>query len=175
LGSSNSSGSWITKNSYIHGKTSLRGMEIKYPDSWGASTITTLESLIVEADHSRRGLYLGANDRRFNMSTFVPGSGTHLSSILARQNLLIDVDDDQPLPFPYMPGDPVFASTNKSFAMINPSDDDFHSRAVIQIAGGPTGGNLLSQQNVTYQSTDLHGTAIDAFWPLHRPVIKSRK
>lgn len=175
---------------HIHGKTSLRGMEIKYPDNWGASTITTLESLIVEADHSRRGLYLGTNTRRHNMSTFVPGSGTHLRYVLDKQNLLIDVDDDQPLPFPYMPGDPVFASTNKFFTtfdhggpvayvfmglMINPADDDFRSRAVIQIAGGPTGGDISAQQTGSYQSTDLHGTAIDAFWPLYRPLIKSRK
>jgi hypothetical protein len=188
---SHHSGSTAANSAHGHGKGSLRGLEIGYPSTWGSSTETALEALIVESDQSRRGLYLGTGARRYNMPVFVPGSGTQIASIAPLENTLLDADDESTLPFPYMPGEPIFAETNKHYTgkdhggpiayvfmgmLINPASDDFHNRAVMQISGGPTGASEVSTTEQTadnYRPTNLHGTAIDAFWPLYRPAFKS--
>jgi len=56
--------------------------------------------------------------------------------------------------------------------MIRPSSDTYKNQLVMQVAGGPTGGQGIP---ATYTQDDLDGTAIDAFWPSRRPLLKSKR
>jgi hypothetical protein len=179
----------ISEGRHISSRTSLRGLLVEYPSTWSGSVLTSLEAFW-QASTTRRGLYYGSTEIRQNLPMLVPGSGTELSHMLQDGSVsaLLDIDDTAPLTFPYMPADPIFASSNRMYdsfdhggpiayvfysVVINPTDDDLHGRAVMQISGGPTGPSRASAFTTTYTPDDLDGTAIDAFWPLYRPLIKS--
>jgi len=177
--------------SYAMSISSLKGLVAAYPTSWTPATITALETLFqASSDHlSRgRGLYLGSDTERYNMSVLVPGSGSSLNELCTELRVFPDSGTEVPDPLPYMPGDPMFASSNGFFldqdhggpvayscfgAIIRPLEDDYKNQAVLQITGGPNGGT--SQNKSGFSADQLHGTAIDAFWPRGRPILKSKK
>jgi hypothetical protein len=186
----NSSGYYVP---YGNGQTDLRGMVIKYPDTWDSPTVAFVEPLYAESVifHTGygRGLYLGSTTSRQAMPVLVPGSGTPLDILMLTYDFILDEHSDQaPVPFPMSAGAPVFSEGNRRWVtydhggplaymfygmVINPSSDDYYGRAVLQIAGGPTmGEGNLSGSSFTPDGMD--GTAIDAFWPLRRVVLPHR-
>ena len=61
--------------------------------------------------------------------------------------------------------------------MVNPESDAYKGRAVLQISGGPTNATdtTFTQSSFPESGTEqLDGTALDAYWPTHRPVLKSK-
>jgi hypothetical protein len=56
---------------------------------------------------------------------------------------------------------------------MRPLSDEYKNHVVLQVTGGPTGGTSENQN--LYTPDDLHGTAIDAFWPSRRPLLKSKR
>jgi hypothetical protein len=169
--------------------SSLKGTRIEYPASWGAPTITALENLISASVlyHSAygRGIYLGTPDEAFSMPMLLPGSGHNLFHILDGLNILVEEDATPPPYFPDQPGEPIFADSNRRFypsdkggplaysfygVLINPADNDFRGRAVLQISGGPP----MAWFNESDVSDKTVATALDAFWPTHRPVLKKK-
>jgi hypothetical protein len=173
------------------GMTSLSGIKVQYPSNWSAGDITAAEGLLVASVDLRgagRGLYLGSNETRYNMPVFLPGTGNELSEVLRDQDTMLTPNADASPRFPYMPGDPLFASSNKHYydvdhggpiayvffgAIINPENDDYKNRAVLQISGGPVG--LKAESSPVHADNDLDGTAIDAFWPIGRPLLPTRR
>jgi len=184
---------------YASSMTSLEGLRVGYPPSWSPSTISTLESYISAPDNGMgagRGLFFGTNTYRFSMPVLVPGSGTALSNALLTVFDLIDQETEPPVSVPYMPGEPLFATSNQVYlhrdhggpvayvcygTAMRPEDPDYRNQAVLQISGGPTGGTSMNlfyagaNYSDYYTAADLHGTALDAFWMPHRPVLKSRR
>jgi len=170
--------------------SSLKGKLIEYP-AWSGPTITTLEGLITATTDSRnagRGLYLSnsTGDNRLNMPVLVPGTGTSLTDVCRTADVLLNATDLTPEGYPYMPGEPLFADNNQAYykydhggplayvcfgLLVQPTADTYKNQLVLQISGGPTGGTGVS----TYTQDDLDGTAIDAFWPSRRPLMKSKK
>jgi len=177
------------RRGHAFGHSSLRGHLTGYPPSWGASTITNVETLISAATHSRRGLYLGSSSTRYNMPLFVPGSGTELDLVLGLEDVQVEATATPPERVPYMPGESIFATSNRQYhqldhggplayvgfgALIDPGSDGYRHRAVLQVSGGPTGPEAVDWPTATeFTPNNLNGTAIDAFWPLYRPVIKN--
>jgi hypothetical protein len=96
----------------------------------------------------------------------------------------------QPDSFPYMPSGSLFDQSNITYApgdiggpiayvfygtLIRPSSNANKNKMVLQITGGPTGGVSASLPVSQYTPEDLDGSAIDAFWPIGRPIFKSKK
>lgn len=177
------------------GETSLVGRIIEYPPSWSPTTVSDVESFYVASEDAHgagRGLYYGSTTDRFNLPVFVPGSGTSLSKLSAALGVFPESGSAAPSVFPYMPMEPVFAETNQMYyqkdhggpmayvclgLLVSASSTDHMNQLVLNISGGPTGGanmNNLSASS-SYNPSDLHGTAIDAFWPKGRPILKSKK
>lgn len=180
------------------GRTSLKGTHIRYPESWSSTMITALEALIQPSTlfHSTygRGLYLGNTDsHRYTMPVLVPGSGIPISYIAEASYLVIDDNAEQPEMFPVQPTESIFDESSKKWVildhggkmayvfygiMINPESDSYQGRAVMQISGGPTSAvESPFLQATTYPeagSEQVDGTALDAFWPTHRPVLKKK-
>jgi len=177
------------------GVTSLKGLQIEYP-AWSPATIATLEGLLTATSDSRnagRGIYLsgvgGASiSYRYNMPVLVPGTGTPLADVCKDAHLLLDNNDLTPGAYPYMPGEPLFSDSGRVYyssdhggpmayvcfgLLVNPTADTYKNQLVIQMSGGPTGG--VGAASGAYTQDDLDGTAIDAFWPKGRPLLKSKK
>jgi len=171
----------------------VKGLTVEYPTSWTAGTISNLENLYaasIDLKGSGRGIYLGSSTDRFNMGVFVPGSGTPLSALDPSTVLQAD-PEGEPLSVTYKPPIAPFAETKKvnhpydhggptaysCFGLgIRPSSNAHKNRLVLQITGGPIGlydkrPNSLGNMD----PSDLDGTAIDAFWPTGRPILKPKK
>ena len=127
---------------------------------------------------------------------------TPLTSLTIGRILMSDFPDSgaqPPEPFPCEPVAPLFASSPRrnlrhAFGgplaytfyglMISPSSDQYKNRAVMQITGGPVMGNMNDAINYSFtnkltETADnnpnrVNGTALDAFWPKHRPILKSK-
>jgi len=179
------------------GQSSLRGVEVGYPPSWSSTGAdATLETSLMQGSvdfrGAGRGLYCGTSTNRYNMPTLVPGSGTDLSTILIREGVSLGDGVEAPRPVAYVPEDPMFAQTNQIHqtrdiggpiayvfygTLMRPRADAHKNQAVLQISGGPTGGidagTKWEDGDGTYSPEDLHGTAIDAFWPVGRPLFRS--
>lgn len=181
----------ISSFAYGVSGSSLVGRNIGYPASWGVSTKTTLTGLILASTsiHSGygRGLYLGSTTKRLSMPVFVPGSGTTLyNTLTALGPALIEKAAQPPDAFPVGPASSPFATSPKRWLLydhggpvaysfhglvVNPSSTEYSGQAVIQIAGGPSMGTG-SDSSAAYTSDLVDGTAIDAFWPSRRPLVK---
>lgn len=176
--------------SYGISALTLKGRTIAYPASWVAGDVTAAEALIDESIlfHASygRGVYLGTTTVRSNMPVMVPGSGTPLGLILDDRDHLSKAAQP-PDAYPFVPSESIFAPSNKRWApfdhggpvayvfntmLINPTDDDYSGRIVMQIAGGPTMGTS-SGNSTQYTADAVDGTAIDAFWPTGRPLMPS--
>jgi hypothetical protein len=122
------------------------------------------------------------------MPLLVPGSGTGLDVVLRRNDLVVSSGEEPPINVPYVPAEYVFDRSNRKYyqmdiggpiayvffgALIRPESDGYRNQLVLQLSGGPTGG-IVTTNNV-YSADDLDGTAIDAFWPSGRPLMKSKK
>jgi hypothetical protein len=177
--------------SYAIGNSSLRGRTIGYPTSWGATTQTALENFLVSSTsiHTAygRGLYMGTTSARYSMPVMVPGSGSSLSSLCTTNTVLLEKTAQPPDAFPVGPGVAPFATSPKRWHLydhggpigycfyglvINPTADAYHGRAVMQISGGPFMG-FGGTTGAYFSSAIVDGTAIDAFWPSKRPLIKA--
>lgn len=177
--------------SYTSGNASLRGRTIAYPDSWTAPDITTLEGALVASTsiHTTygRGVYFGSVSNRISMPVLVPGSGLPLSTTLTGANLLLTSTAQAPEAFPVGPSVSPFATSPKRWMVydhggpigycfygliINPTDDDHHGQAVMQISGGPFMG-AGGTSSAYFTSDVVDGTALDAFWPSRRPILKT--
>jgi hypothetical protein len=180
------------------GRTSLKGTHVAYPESWTPAIITELESFIQASVlfHSTygRGLYFGNVDRRrYSMPVMVPGSGMPINYILENENIVLDDNAEQPEIFPVQPSESIFDESSRKWVIvdhggkmayvfygivINPESDEYQGRAVLQISGGPTNAvDTLFAQSSSWPEAgaeQLDGTAIDAFWPTHRPVLKKK-
>ena len=196
LGAVNSA--WWTRLARSSGRTSLRGARIAYPDSWTPAVITELESFIQASQlfHSGygRGLYFGTTDRnRYSMPVLVPGSGIPISYLAREEQLILDDNVEQPEVFPVHPMESLFENSNRRWyqadhggqmayvfygLMINPESNSHHGRVTMQISGGPTSAtdSLLAQESRFPEvgTEQVDGTALDAFWPSKRPVLKSK-
>jgi len=181
---------WLSENSI----TALYGYQVQYPSTWSAPTVTTMDSMIQRSYNGRgagRGVYLGSTDYRFNMPMLVPGTGTRLSKVMDYLSVVAD-DDVAPQRFPYMPARPLFNRGNVTFVYsdiggpiayvfygtsIRADSDQHKNKVVMQISGGPTGSVYKSSGSTSgaYSPEDLDGTALDAFWPKGRPLLKSKK
>jgi hypothetical protein len=167
------------------GLTSLKGLRVGYPSGWSAGTITAAENLYtasIDARGAGRGIYMGDATARLTMPVLVPGSGDTLSFV--NDVLAVGVDaEESPAAVPYMSSINPFAPSAKRnfeydhggpiayscFAIaFKPSSDKYKNKVVMQVAGGTNckgiAGNLYAQE-------DLDGTALDAFWPTHRPIL----
>ncbi len=168
--------------------SALKGLTVEYPANWSDPTKLALEGLIQGGDNGRgggRGLYLGSTESRYCMPMFVPGTGTTLQWVLRQEHLVVDQEDAPPT-FPYMPADALFNQSTQTYiqydiggplayvffgALMRPTDFKYKNRMVMQISGGPTGGIDTKDNNTHYSPEDLDGTAIDAFWPIGRPLF----
>lgn len=176
--------------SYAVGNSSLRGRTIAYPASWDVPTITALENFYVPSTsiHANygRGIYLGNDSVRTSMPVLVPGSGTTLA-LLTNAGVLFSSATQAPDLFPVGPGVSPFATSPKHYMpydhggpigycfyglVINPSDDQHHGQAVMQISGGPFMG-MGRVTGAAFSSDVVDGTALDAFWPSRRPILKT--
>ena len=61
-----------------------------------------------------------------------------------------------------------------------PSDGQYNGRVVMQISGGPL-GQVRRRSTFEYDEsietpdeTNMDGTALDAFWPTGRPILKKK-
>jgi hypothetical protein len=127
---------------------------------------------------------------------------TPLASLTVGRTLMSDFPDttDQPPEiFPYEPASPLFASSprrNLRYAFggplayvfygmtISPSSDQYKNRAVMQITGGPLMGEMNDSSNFSFSHkitktrednpNKVNGTALDAYWPKYRPILKSK-
>jgi hypothetical protein len=174
---------------------SLRGRTVQYPDSWGIATETALEALWAASTLFRatygRGLYLGSSTHRYNAPMFVPGSGTPLFSVLVAEYVQVEQTAQPPDQYPTASSVSPFASSVRANAtydhggpvgysfygvIINPVADDYKGQAIMQIAGGPTGPRAFAFTTTKpmLNSEELDGTAIDAFFPTHRPILRKK-
>ncbi|MCP3685842.1 MAG: hypothetical protein GY861_24600, partial [bacterium] len=135
-------------------------------------------------------LYLGTPTARTNMSTFVPGSGDSLLTISESTETYLD-PEEAPTSIPYKSASAAFTETNLQYysndhggqiayscfaAGVDPASQENKHQLVMQITGGPMGRRMnIFTSAVGIDPEDLDGTAIDAFWPTGRPVLKSRK
>ncbi|KKN22037.1 hypothetical protein LCGC14_0919380, partial [marine sediment metagenome] len=174
--------------------SSLRGRVVQYPDSWGAATETALEALWVASVVFRagygRGLYLGTTTTRYNAPMMVPGSGTPLFTISRAENVQAEQTAQPPDQYPVASSAPPFAPSVRFNAkhdhggpvayslygtIINPSNEDYRGQAIMQISGGPTGPrNYASAVAPLNNSDQLDGTALDAFFPSKRPLLRTK-
>jgi hypothetical protein len=170
------------------GVSSLRGLDVQYPDSWADPTKVKVEGLLQRSYNGRgagRGLYLGSTEQRYCMPMFLPGCGTNLLQVLRREFVVVD-DQEAPPSFPYMPADSIFDQSPRTYlaydiggpiayvffgALMRPSSVDHRNKMVMQISGGPTGSIDASNNLASYTPEDLDGNAIDAFWPIGRPLF----
>ena len=177
-------------NDSVQSTSSLKGREIAYPSTWGATTITSVDAHIQASElfHTAygRGLYLGSATARKNMPVFVPGSGSPLHQVIT-DAALPEVAAQPPETYPSVPATSAFATSPRVWdkydhggpiayafygLMINPSSDDFHGQIMMQITGGPTMGTG-SVTGAAYTPDATDGTAVDAFFPSMRPLIKT--
>lgn len=189
--------SW-TRLARSSGRTSLKGARIAYPDSWTPAVITELESFIQASQlfHSGygRGLYFGTTNRnRYTMPVLVPGSGIPINYLARNEHIVLDDNAEQPEAFPVQPMESLFENSNRRWyqadhggqmayvfygLMINPESNSHHGRVTMQISGGPTSAtdSLLGQEARFPEigTEQVDGTALDAFHPTHRPILKSK-
>lgn len=175
------------------GITSLKGVKVAYPESWSVATIATLEAGISAStlffNNYGRGLYLGDTEQRFNMPVLIPGSGDALGHVCDTLELTPEITAQPPTTFPHYPTEPIFANSNRGWfpydhggpiaycfyaLTIRPEDDINKNRLFMQIAGGPTMGDFLSDLATADSPNMPDGTAIDAFWPSKRPLLKQK-
>lgn len=175
------------------GSTQLTGRTVEYPDNWSGSTQTKLEGLIQAASNGKgggRGLYLGSTEDRYNMPMLVPGSGTDLRRVTYSTHTVVDAQTECPDTFPSMPGESLFDQSNVTYipydiggpiayvcygTLMRPESPEHKNKMVMQITGGPTGGLYADTSFSPYSPEDLDGTALDAFWPIGRPIFKAKK
>jgi hypothetical protein len=178
------------------GRLTLKGDTLAYPTGWSVPMAALADSLFQATLDQRgagRGLYCGSASKRYAISTFVPGSGVDLPVVLEGINELSIQTQVAPARYGYIPPVSLFSDNNKAYfvgdhggplayvfrgAIINPTADQYHGRAVLQLCGGPTGGPSVNESSALFprfNPNDLDGTAIDAFWPTGRPLLKSRK
>jgi hypothetical protein len=126
---------------------------------------------------------------------FIPAASLEVGRIMMSD--LPETGAQPPEPFPYEPSSPLFASSPRrnlpqafggplAYAfygmMISPSADQYKNRAIMQITGGPVLGfmNDVTNFSIDYDVTKpdnpnrVNGTALDAFWPSMRPILKSK-
>jgi hypothetical protein len=147
-----------------------------------------------------RGVYLrashlgGSTYARSNMPILVPGSGTPMNEVF-RYTTLPNVDAESPPSIPTAPAESPFAGTHRRYDPYDhggaiaycgfglhmiPTDAQYAGRVVMQISGGPLGqvrypGVYEYSENIeTPDETNVDGTALDAFWPTGRPVLKKK-
>lgn len=183
-------------NSYSSGLQSLKGLTIGYPTSWVAGDVTSLDALFVGSQDSYnrgRGIYLGSSTQRAIMPVLLPGSGNPLRHLASwfKLNLSVGIDESVPT-FPFSPGVPLFADDNKVYLeyshggklavvyfglFVNPSGTEYRNQTVLQISCSPVGSDRLLTNAVAGSNSPyfVDGTAIDAFWPLGRPLVRSTK
>jgi hypothetical protein len=181
------------QNSFAYGSsaTSLKGRTIEYPSSWGATTETALENFLVASTsiHSGygRGIYFGTTTARYSMPVMVPGSGTNVRSIAQANTFVVESTAQPPESYPVGPSSSPFAPSPKRWLRydhggplaycfyglaINPSANTYKGQVTMQVSGGPTMGEG-SASGALYSSDIVDGTAIDAFWPSKRPLLKN--
>lgn len=180
------------------GRTSLKGTRIAYPPSWTPAVIAKLETFIQASQlfHAGygRGLYFGTTDlNRYTMPVLVPGSGIPISYILETERIVLTDNAEQPESFPVKPTESIFDDSPRRWyvtdhggqmayvfygLMINPQSDNYTGRVVMQISGGPTSAvDIPVGQSISFPEAgteQLDGTALDAFWPTHRPILKNK-
>ena len=184
------------------GKMSLQGVRTSYPPNWSVGDIATLEGLMLGAQDLKgagRGIFIGdvGQNARFAMPVLVPGTGADLTTILKATSNLLDSTAQSPPNLPTMPGEPLFDDTNRLWMQydhggpiayvfmglfVNPEEDDYKNRLVLQISGGPTGtpafpgdGSNTAKPSYSYSPETIEATALDAFWPKGRPLLSSGK
>lgn len=181
------------------GPTSLVGRMLEYPPTWTGDDALAADSMFAASNNGfghGRGLYIGNTTQRFNAPALVPGTGTPLLELIAYLGIQFVDGYAAPPELPYAPPGPIFEENYAMFyprdrggplaycfygMVINPKSNAYKNQAVLQIAGGPTGGPALNSPTTTvhdysvFDQNDLHGTAIDAFWLKGRPIVKSQK
>jgi hypothetical protein len=190
---SSSGTAFVTDGTYS--RSTLKGYRVEYPPSWQPTDIVSLEGLIQGSRdvHNRgRGVYLGTASRRYSMPVLVPGSHSSLADITKRENLVLSQDLTGPDHLPTMPGTSLFGDNNRNYMryshggsiayvgngmFVNPSSNNYKNQLVLQVSGGPTGIDRSTGINVEQASTShqLSGTALDSFWPIGRPLLKSKR
>jgi hypothetical protein len=147
-----------------------------------------------------RGVYLrashlgGSTYARSNMPVLVPGSGTPMNEVF-RYTTLSNVAAESPPSIPTAPAESPFAKTHRRYDTYDhggaiaycgfglhmiPSSNQYAGRVVMQISGGPLGQVRwpstyeYNESAETPDETNTDGTALDAFWPTGRPVLKKR-
>jgi hypothetical protein len=182
------------------GRMSLAPSIIGYPANWSPGDTTTVDALLLASSDTKglgRGVYLGTATARYSMPMLLPGSGTELSRVLRENKKMITSGTTSPELYPYLPNVNLFATDNKQDTAYDhggqlayvfygtalvPTSTDHANKLVLQISGGPTGtsgvgylSTTIFNSAVAQRSTDLAGTAIDAFWLPGRPVMPSKK
>jgi hypothetical protein len=180
--------------------TTLTGLNIAYPDSWDAATITQAETLLRASEGWNAGYGRGicltnaSGVYRFNMPVLLPGSGTPMADLFQFTGLPVTTAVSPPS-IPVAPGESPFARSHRCYdfadhggAMayccfglhIYPDATAYSGRCVMQISGGPLGHTRspsaaeYDETIFSYDETTVDGTALDAFWPTGRPVLKKR-
>jgi len=167
----------------------IKGLRFVYPPGWSTGTVTAMDSTFtasIDLKGAGRGLFVGDTTTRLNSAAFVPGSGDSLYTVTT--NLVPSADpEEEPLRAQYSPASSPFAETSKMYhrydhggpiaysffsAAIRPESEQYKNRLVLQMVGGPL-GQTGQFNDIDPSNTD--GTAIDAFWPTGRPVLKSKK
>jgi hypothetical protein len=179
------------------GRSNLKGVVVGYPSSWTAPMITFADTLwcaSVDQKGAGRGVYCGNSANRFATPVLVPGSGTDLPLVLRLLQVHATPNMEAPEAFSYMPGVPLFNDHVRNYyhhdrggsmayvfkgTMLRPSSSTYNNRVVLQISGGPNGGAMLNDTTSyaanLFNPDDLLATAIDAFWPTGRPLLKAKK
>lgn len=147
-----------------------------------------------------RGVYLRATHlgsttyARLNMPVLVPGSGTPMNDVF-RYTTLPNVTAESPPSVPSAPAESPFARTHRQYDSydhggaiaycgfgfhMNPANAQYTGRVVMQISGGPLGQVRwpalyeYAESAETPDETSTDGTALDAFWPTGRPILKKK-
>ena len=183
--------------------TTLTGLVVQYPDSWDAATKTAADALLRASEtfvsNYGRGVYLRLHETastyyRANMPMLVPGSGTPMNDVFNYTTLPLATAESPPS-VPSAPAESPFARSHRVYDVydhggaiaycgfglhMNPTDDQYSGRVVMQISGGPLGqvrqASLVEYGEIiqTPDETNTDGTALDAFWPTGRPILKKR-
>ena len=152
--------------------------------------------------HYGRGVYIGTTSSRYVAPTLVPGSGTNLMQILLDIGATMVGGVTTPPSMPYMPKTNLFVEDNRLFHYgdhggplayvfygtgINPQNGDYRNRLILQITGGPNGMqvqkpkwdapwymNATAVEVTSHAPQDLSGSALDAFYPIGRPLLSKR-
>jgi hypothetical protein len=182
------------------GTMTLKGKSVGYPGTWSGSS--TMDDAVYAGPRdirgAGRGIYFGDETNRFNMPVLCPGTGTPLNQAFKTWPLSPPVDGTwaPPESLPYMPGESFFHQTNQvSYpfdhggpiayvfmgSFVRPISKSYRNSLILQISGGPTGPDKMKDQPVALQpayrvntSEELDGTALDAFWPKNRPILRAK-